>query len=115
MAKHLLCRIGLHKWSRRVNDSGQPSHLAVTADEDQRHPHEHERGADQGGPRAATRPNATVATAVENGARNAVEPATRPPFRPSSRHQLWFATNSKDGDVGSQKWHKDAKFEISRA
>jgi len=24
MAKHLLCRIGLHKWSKRVNDSGQP-------------------------------------------------------------------------------------------
>ncbi|MGY2873127.1 hypothetical protein ACVW00_000317 [Marmoricola sp. URHA0025 HA25] len=24
MAKHLLCRIGMHKWSKRVNDSGQP-------------------------------------------------------------------------------------------
>lgn len=24
MAKHWLCRIGMHKWSKRVNDSGRP-------------------------------------------------------------------------------------------
>jgi len=23
MAKHVLCLIGMHKWSKRVNDSGQ--------------------------------------------------------------------------------------------